>query len=59
MATYLDRLIAYDTWANQGLLDFLREQPPETLDLTRAASTARSARRSNTSSRARWATAVD
>ena len=34
MATYLDRLIDYDTWANQGLLDFLREQPPETLDLT-------------------------
>ena len=34
MATYLDRLIAYDTWANQGLLDFLRAQPPETLDLT-------------------------
>ena len=23
MATYLDRLIDYDTWANQGLLDFL------------------------------------
>ena len=34
MATYLDRLIDYDTWANQGLLDFLRAQPPETLDLT-------------------------
>ena len=33
MATYLDRLIDYDTWANQGPLDFLREQPPETLDL--------------------------
>ena len=29
MATYLDRLIEYDTWANQGLLDFLRAQPPE------------------------------
>ena len=34
MATYLDCLIDYDTWANQGLLDFLREQPPEMLDLT-------------------------
>src|SRR4029453_14989960 len=36
MATYLDRLIDYATWANQGLLDFLREQAPETLDLTSA-----------------------
>jgi uncharacterized damage-inducible protein DinB len=36
MATYLDRLIDYNIWANQGLLDFLREQPPETLDLTSA-----------------------
>ena len=34
MTTYLDRLIEYGTWANQGLLDFLRERPPETLDLT-------------------------
>ena len=25
MATYLDRPIEYGTWANQGLLDFLRE----------------------------------
>lgn len=36
MATYLDRLIEYNTWANQGLLDFLAERPPETLDLTAA-----------------------
>ena len=34
MATYLDRLIDYDSWANQGLLDFLAGMPPETLDLT-------------------------
>jgi len=34
MATYLDRLIDYNNWANQGLLDFLRGSPPETLDLT-------------------------
>lgn len=34
MATYLDRLIDYNTWANQGLLDFLSGMPPETLDLT-------------------------
>ena len=36
MATYLDRLIDYDSWANQGLLDFLAGMPPETLDLTTA-----------------------
>ena len=36
MATYLDRLIDYDTWANQGLLDFLAGMPLETLDLTTA-----------------------
>ena len=34
MATYLDRLIDYNNWANQGLLDFLSGMPPETLDLT-------------------------
>jgi uncharacterized damage-inducible protein DinB len=34
MATYLDRLIDYNNWANQGLLDFLTGMPPETLDLT-------------------------
>jgi uncharacterized damage-inducible protein DinB len=36
VATYLDRLIDYNTWANQGLIDFLGAQPPETLDLTAA-----------------------
>jgi uncharacterized damage-inducible protein DinB len=34
MASYLGRLIEYNTWANQGLLDFLRTVPPETLDAT-------------------------
>ncbi len=32
--SYLQRLLAYNTWANQGLLAFLRDHPPETLDLT-------------------------
>ncbi len=32
MPTYLDRLIDYNNWANQGLLDFLAKLPPETLD---------------------------
>jgi uncharacterized damage-inducible protein DinB len=36
MASYLDRLIDYNNWANRGLLDFLAAQPPETLDLTAA-----------------------
>ena len=36
MATYLDRILDYDSWANQGLLDFLERMPPETLDLTAA-----------------------
>lgn len=36
MTTYLGRLIEFDTWANQGLLDFLATLPPETLDLTAA-----------------------
>jgi uncharacterized damage-inducible protein DinB len=36
MATYLDRILEYDSWANQGLLDFLAGMPPETLDLTAA-----------------------
>jgi uncharacterized damage-inducible protein DinB len=34
MSTYLDRLLGYNTWANQALIDFLRTMPPETLDLT-------------------------
>ena len=34
MATYLDRLIDYSNWANRGMLEFLADQPPETLDLT-------------------------
>ena len=34
MPTYLDRLLEYGTWANHGLLDFLGDLPPETLDLT-------------------------
>jgi uncharacterized damage-inducible protein DinB len=36
MATYLDRLIDYNNWANQGLLDFLGVMPPGTLDMTAA-----------------------
>lgn len=32
--SYLQRLLDYNTWANQGLLAFLRDQPPETLALT-------------------------
>ena len=34
MPTYLSRVIEYNTWANQGLLEFLGGLPPETLDLT-------------------------
>ena len=33
MSTYLQRLLGYNTWATQGLLDFLGTMPPETLDL--------------------------
>lgn len=36
MQTHLGRILDNNTWANQGLLDFLRDQPPETLDLTAA-----------------------
>jgi uncharacterized damage-inducible protein DinB len=34
MSTYLVRIADYNNWANRGLLDFLAEQPPETLDAT-------------------------
>lgn len=34
MATYLDRLIEFNSWANHGLLEFLAGLPPDTLDLT-------------------------
>ena len=34
MSTYLNRILEYDSWANQGLLDFLAAAPPGTLDLT-------------------------
>jgi uncharacterized damage-inducible protein DinB len=34
MTTYLHRLIEFNSWANRGLLEFLDQQPPETLDLT-------------------------
>jgi uncharacterized damage-inducible protein DinB len=33
MTSYLGRILEYNTWATQGLLDFLAKQPPETLDL--------------------------
>ncbi len=36
METYLGRILEYNTWANRGLLDFLRDQPSETLDLAAA-----------------------
>ena len=32
MPTYLDRLIDYNNWANQGLIQFLRDMSPETLE---------------------------
>ena len=32
MSTYLNRLIEYNNWANQGLLEFLRTVPPPVLD---------------------------
>jgi uncharacterized damage-inducible protein DinB len=34
MATYLDRLIDYNNWANAGLLEFLAGLPEETLEAT-------------------------
>jgi len=34
MVTYLSRLIEYNSWANRGLLAFVAELPPETLDTT-------------------------
>jgi uncharacterized damage-inducible protein DinB len=34
MATYLQGLVDYNNWANQGLLEFLATLPPETLDAT-------------------------
>lgn len=36
MPSYLDRLIEYNNWANQGLIEFLGAMPPETLDATAA-----------------------
>jgi uncharacterized damage-inducible protein DinB len=36
MPSYLNRLIEYNNWANQGLLEFLGAMPPETLDTTAA-----------------------
>ena len=32
VSTYLHRLIEYNNWANQGLLDFLKTVPPPVLD---------------------------
>jgi uncharacterized damage-inducible protein DinB len=34
MTSYLGRFLEYNSWANQGLLEFLGGLPPETLDLT-------------------------
>lgn len=33
-ASYLSRLIEYNSWANAGLIGFVATLPPETLDLT-------------------------
>ena len=34
MPTYLSRLLEYETWANDNLLDFIAAREPATLDLT-------------------------
>jgi uncharacterized damage-inducible protein DinB len=34
MTSYLRRILEFNSWANEGLLEFLGRQPPETLDLT-------------------------
>ncbi len=34
MQSYLSRIVGYNSWANRGLLEFLGDQPPDTLDAT-------------------------